>query len=172
MAQPDVNHGMPQRKSTRTPGWVWALVGAGCGFLLLIFLGIVAAIAIPSLLVSKEKAQILQTKTAMLKVSAAMESYYLNHGRYPLASTAEELFVILEKEKAVADLSRRDAWGRDFIIEVPPEGGHYCIISMGQNGLRETQEPFSELPSVNPERGADIVFVDGAFTSQPPGGER
>lgn len=109
MNSQELEQASPPRKPVRTPGWVWAVVGAGCGFLLLILLGIVAAIAIPSLLVSKEKAQIVKTKTDMVTLSTAMESYYLEHGRYPTVSSTEEIVTTLEAEKFGTYLPRLDA---------------------------------------------------------------
>lgn len=172
MAPEELEQVSQQRKPARTPGWVWAVVGAGCGFLLLIFLGIVAAIAIPSILVSKGQAENLRTKTAIMKLSAAMEDYFLEHGRYPTASSADEIAATLERENHGANLPRLDAWGHPLIIEVPSDGGHYYIISMGQNGLREAEAPYAGLPRVNTEPGADIVFGDGEFLSLPTVAER
>ena len=172
MAPQELDQASSQRKPARTPGWVWVIVGAVCGFLLLIIIGIIAAIALPSLLVAKGKAQVQKTMGEMRTLSTSMEMYRLDRGRYPTAPSANEIIVILETEKFGVNLPRQDAWGRPFIIEVPPDGGRYCIISTGQDGLREAQEPYSELPRVNPEPGADLVLVDGDFVSCPEGAPR
>ena len=55
MAPQELDQASSQRKPARTPGWVWVIVGAVCGFLLLIIIGIIAAIALPSLLVARGK---------------------------------------------------------------------------------------------------------------------
>jgi type II secretory pathway pseudopilin PulG len=156
-----------QRKTASTPGWVWAIVAAGAGLFLIMLIGIVAAIAIPSLLVEKEKEAVQKTMRDMSTLSVAMESYSIDFARYPQAANVDELVEILRKENFVINQATRDAWGNAFIVEVQPDARHYCIISRGQNGIREAQEPYSALPQENPQRGADIVLVDGVFVSCP-----
>ena len=161
-----------QRNPARTPGWVWVIVGIGGGFLLLIFIGIIAAIAIPNLLVAKDKVAVRKTVQDMKALSVAMETYAIDHGQYPAASTADELAAILQQAQCGTNLPVRDAWGHPFFVEVRSDAARYCIISAGQNGLREAEEPYSGLPQENPERGADIVFIDGRLVSGPAGADR
>ncbi len=159
----------PKRKAARTPGWVWVIVGAGAGFMLLVILGIVAAIAIPNLLLAKDKVATRKTIQDMKTLSLAMETYMLDHGHYPASTSADDLAAVLQQGQSGTPLPTCDAWGHPFIVEVQPGVAHYCIISMGQNGIREAQEPYSALPPDNPGRGADIVFVDGSLVSGPQG---
>jgi type II secretory pathway pseudopilin PulG len=161
-----------KRQSAGTPGWVWAIVGIGGGIVIIMFIGIIAAIAIPNLLIAKEKAAVRKTMQDIQRLAVAMETYSVDHGRYPTVVSADELADILQKENFGTNLVTCDAWGHPFIVEIQSDSGHYCIISLGQNGLRDAQEPYSDLPRENPLQGADIVLVDGEFVSYPAGARR
>ena len=164
--------GETQRKSTAIPGWVWAIIAIAVGFMLLIFIGIIAAIAIPNLLEAKNRAATRVTMQEIRQLATAMETYAVDTGRYPQVASAAELVAVLQEKQYGTKLVSRDAWGHPFLVEVSPDGAHYCIISMGQDGLREARAPYSDLPEENEARGADIVFQDSIFVSYPAGANR
>lgn len=75
-----------------TPTWVW-IVGAvvGCGFLSIIMIGILAAVAAPKLSDNINSARCNEIPKTFHQMRAALEVYYDENGSYPTITTHEEL---------------------------------------------------------------------------------
>lgn len=106
----------------------------------LIILGLLAALIAPRVLnkLGKSRQQIAKTQIEML--SAALDQFKLDTGRYP--TTEEGLKALIEnpgikgwdgpylKKKVIP----KDPWGRDYIYKCPGEHGEYDLYSLGADG--------------------------------------
>jgi general secretion pathway protein G len=157
-----------QRKSG-TPVWVWVIVGVGGGMVVLVIVGIIAAIAIPNFIMTRERANTRKTISDMRAIMQAVETYRLDNSNYPEASTIEQLNDVLQEEpRYISSPITTDAWGHPLIFERQPDGG-YCILSTGSDGRRDAFAPYTDLPAETSWRGADIVMMNGEIVSCPAG---
>ncbi|MBN2431627.1 MAG: type II secretion system protein GspG [Acidobacteria bacterium] len=157
------------RRKAGTPGWAWVVVGVSVGVGLLMIIGIIAAISIPSLLEARERVSAKKTMGDMRQIVTAVEAYYTDQGRYPEAATIGELNKILQDDVYARNLPTLDAWGHPFVFESQPDGPGYCLLSIGSDGRRDAYAPYTGLPEENPTRGADIVLVNSVFVTYPAG---
>ena len=106
----------------------------------LIILGLLAALVAPKVLnkLGKSKQKIAKTQIEML--STALDQFKLDTGRYP--TTEEGLKALIEnpgisgwdgpylKKKVIP----KDPWGRDYIYKCPGEHGDFDLYSLGADG--------------------------------------
>ncbi len=102
----------------------------------IIIIGVLAAIVLPRYVASAEKGKITATKAQMKIIAGAITQFKLDGSRYP--TNAEGLGALLVKP---ADFSGtwprggylegmpKDGWGRDFVYQYPgTDGRDYNII--------------------------------------------
>lgn len=116
--------------------------------IVLVILGGLMALLVPSVTGQRDKANVRMTKISMGKVSTALESFYGDCNQYPTS-----LDQLLQKpSEDVCDnwgptayirgnKDIRDAWNRDFMYEV--EGGGFVLKSFGKDG-QEGGEGYDE----------------------------
>ncbi len=127
------------------------------------FLGIIAAIAIPNFLNAVDRGKQKRTMADLRSIGTAVESYAVDNKAYPTATSAAELQSVLEpvyiKKMPVAD-----GWGRVFQVE--SHTTEYTIFSHGKDGAGSICTP-----GTTTRFDAEICFVDGQFTRYPPGSQ-
>jgi general secretion pathway protein G len=139
-------------------------------------LAIVAAIAIPNLLSSMERAKVHRTLADLRAIGSAVEAYRAEHGAATPGGSIAELAAGLEPSY-MTHVPRVDAWQHPYRYscwrEKPGSGGcdHYRLISAGHDGIFEHQDARLYAPrQTEPgDRDRDLVFGDGLCIQCPRG---
>jgi len=113
----------------------------------LIILGLIAAIIVPRITGRVDEAKIEATKLQLKAVKDALEQYKLDNGSYP--STEQGLKALVEKPTSPPEPLRwrqylekvpRDAWGRELIYISPGVNHPYELRSKGPDGEEGTED--------------------------------
>jgi general secretion pathway protein G len=112
--------------------------------MVIVILGILAAVIVPNFLNTGERARLDLTKTQIKSLDSQLETFRMHCGRYP--TTDEGLAALLTKpaDEAVAEKwagpylkeAPKDAWSRDLRYESPGNVNEtsYDLSSSGPNG--------------------------------------
>ena len=132
--------------------------------------GLVAAMALPSLLTSADEGRIRETMTDIEAISDACEGFSTDVQSYPgptdgwvpvskIAAYLEPIYI--------GQLPRTDAWHNPILYW--SDGGSYRILSRGQDGVmdRDWTDNLQELAAVGLD--GDIVIGDGRLLAYPHG---
>lgn len=117
--------------------------------LVVIIIGIIAAIAVPRMAGRQRKAKDITTQASIRSVCAALDSFELDVGRFP--STEEGLQALIERPLSLAPEDEwngpyfreipLDSWKRPFIYKYPGENSvDYDLISRGADGQEGTSD--------------------------------
>lgn len=119
--------------------------------LVVIIIGVIAAIAVPRLAGNTEKARIAATQQTISSVEASLDNFELNVGRYP--TTEEGLQSLISRPPGIGEEDEwagpymreipYDAWNRPLIYRYPGERIDYDIISVGRDGQEGTDDDLS-----------------------------
>ncbi len=113
----------------------------------LIILGLIAALVVPRITGRVDEAKIETTKIQMKAIKNALEQYKLDNGRYP--TTEQGLKALVEKPtippvpsrwKKYLDKVPKDGWDRDFIYISPGVNHPYELRSRGPDGEEGTED--------------------------------
>lgn len=125
----------------------------------IIILGMLAMIVIPSYLKRVDEAKITAAKVQIKSLENALKLFYLDNGFYP--STEQGLKALIEKpttgripqkyreggyleKKSIP----KDPWGNDYIYLSPGRNGEeYEIISYGRDGKEGGEGPDADISS-------------------------
>lgn len=136
------------------------------GMLAIPVLGIVAAIAIPNFLVATERARQVRTVADMRQLGIALETYRLDHGDFPAAADATELFGLLEPDYGAA-LPREDGWRHPYRYAARTGGRPFLLSSGGKDGAFDGAAPAESRATHYFD--CDIVLTSGGFLQVPQG---
>lgn len=141
-------------------------------------IGILAAIAIPNLIVAIQRAKQKKTMVSMRNVATAWEARASDYSKYNAAGIAgADVSVPVDDVAAILaptyirSMPTTDGWGHPFGCYLDSAIGsglvanHYAIVSPGRDGI------FDPSPPLGPFNGfdCDIVYSNGAFLSYPIG---
>ena len=147
--------------------------------IVVMIIGIIAAIAIPNLLVAIQRARQRRTMVDMRNLAMAWESRNIEVGRYNAAGALPGL----DQEINLTDLNTalaptyikllpwNDGWNHQFQAwsnqawNVTERAQQYAIISPGRDGQFATTETLGALQNFD----CDIIFSNGSFLSYPEG---
>ncbi len=113
----------------------------------LIILGLIAAIIVPRITGRVDEAKIETTKIQMRAIKDALEQYKLDNGTYP--TTEQGLKALVEKPtippepprwRKYLDKLPKDGWDRDFIYISPGVNHPYELRSKGPDGEEGTED--------------------------------
>lgn len=113
----------------------------------IVVLGILAAIIVPRITGRLDEAKIEATKVQMKAIRDALEQYRLDNGFYP--TTEQGLRALVEKPtvppipprwRQYMEKVPKDAWGRDFVYISPGVNHPYELRSVGPDGKEDTQD--------------------------------
>jgi Type II secretion system (T2SS), protein G len=111
-----------------------------------------------------------ETMNRLRQVAIAVEEYAVEQNAYPIATTIDELIVLVDP-RHVKILPRVDAWGTGFSYEVATDHTHYRLMSAGADRSFQPERLHTPIGSWRPgprgDLAADIVFEDGAFVQWP-----
>jgi type II secretion system protein G len=152
-------------------------------------IGILAAIAVPSLLNALNRGKQKRTMADIRQLAVAIESYNVDNNYYPGAGAASDacsIYSSIEAEQVaitaapnlrtsinqsyIARIPDRDGWGNPLYYATQnstsiPGNNDYSLRSYGRDGMASgscmvgTTNGFDE----------DIIYVDGNFTQYPEG---
>jgi general secretion pathway protein G len=121
-------------------------------------IGIIAAIAIPSLLNAVQRSRQKRTMADMRSIGTAVESYNVDVQQYPTALTATEPTYI----QVVPEL---DGWNNNFEYTVDASGQGYTLISYGRDGVSNSDCSVPRTQVFD----CDICMIVGVFVQAPEG---
>ena len=96
------------------------------------------------------------TMADIRSVATAIETYSVDHNRYPDADSPAALAVRVEP-RYITHMPFEDAWGNELQVRSAPTS--YTIRSLGADGLRDAHQPRGTVSNLN----EDIVYTDGQF---------
>ena len=109
----------------------------------LVILGILASLVVPSLMGNKDKADHQKAVSDIVALENALDMYKLDNYRYPLTAQGLKALVenptaspIPENYNANGYIKRlpQDPWGNEYLLVSPGEHGDYDILCAGQDG--------------------------------------
>lgn len=130
-------------------------------------IGIVAAIAMPNLLVAIQKSRQKASMADMSSIAKAIESYRIDHGIVPnVPGTVVNLETDWFVPFYIKKFSAIDSWGTTFIYQTDQE--LYTLISYGRDKGPgpAPSEPIYNVTNIE-HFNFDIVLSDGTFTQGP-----
>jgi general secretion pathway protein G len=112
----------------------------------IVILGLLAALVAPKFLKSGEEAKLTTTQVQMKNIEQALKLYKLHNSVYP--TTEQGLKALVEKPETepvpknwkgpYLDKVPKDAWGNDFIYV--SDGKHFTLLSPGPDGEEGTDD--------------------------------
>jgi general secretion pathway protein G len=109
----------------------------------IVILGVLASLTIPSLMGNKEKADRQKAISDIATLENALDMYKLDNGRFPSAEQGVEALV---KKTELAPIPRnypddgyvrrlpQDPWGKDYQLRNPGEHSRIDVFSAGPDG--------------------------------------
>jgi general secretion pathway protein G len=143
---------------------VLPIVAVAVGLMLVPFVGVISAIAIPNFLNAVDRAKQKRTMADMRTLASGIQAYAIDQDFYPHATSISELRPLIEPIYVVAT-PQMDAWGRPMIVL--SSHTDYVIQSAGKDGVVEESPPLGATNSFN----ADIILSNGQFIQWPEGGD-
>ena len=109
--------------------------------LVLVILGILAAIVVPKFSGRTEQARITAAQTQISSFSTALDAYEVDNGKYPQGRNGLQDLVTQPRDAQnwrgpyVKDIPK-DPWNNDYIYEAPGKNNQsgYDLMSMGPDG--------------------------------------
>jgi general secretion pathway protein G len=119
----------------------------------MVILGLLAALVVPSYLGRERKARAQAAKTQIQLLGTALDTLRLDAGRYP--TTQEGLEALRGAPAGLAGwdgpyLKKSvplDPWGREYVYESPGEHGDYDLYSYGSDGAPGGNSDASDVTS-------------------------
>jgi len=112
----------------------------------IVILGLLAALVAPKFLKRGEEAKVTTTQVQMKNIEQALKLYKLHNNFYP--TTEQGLKALVEKPETepipknwkgpYLDKVPKDAWGNDFIYV--SDGKHFTLVSPGPDGEEGTED--------------------------------
>ncbi len=110
----------------------------------LVIIGIVAALIVPNVIGRPDEARVAVVKSDIRTIAASLEMYRLDARSYP--TTQQGLKALIEKptETPVPDTWAKggylpnlptDPWSNPYIYQSPADGAAYALTSLGADGV-------------------------------------
>ncbi len=121
-------------------GWRVRSQHSSSGFTLIevmvvvVIIGMLAAIVVPRVMVQQEKAAITKAKSDISQLSTALKLYKLDNFKYPTTSEGLETLASEGKRRSYIETLPNDPWGNPYQYLYPGEHLNFDIWSLGANG--------------------------------------
>lgn len=116
-----------------------------------------------------------RTAADMRSIATAVEAYATDHNDYPRARDITDLARFVSPTY-IRSMPEKDGWGTPFLYVISENQQQYRIVSGGADRridfANEQQQLFDEKPGqqrIADDRGADLVYQNGAFLQIPRG---
>jgi general secretion pathway protein G len=137
-----------------------------------VVISLLAAIGIPGLLNALDRGKQKRTMSDLRSIATALESYAVDHSRYPDAQGSANLLVQPLAENYMRMVPTTDGWGRAMLyssLDPQADGAEYILWSLGADGQDDGNDGNAgETTDID----ADIVIFDGHFAQWPAGIQR
>lgn len=109
--------------------------------LVMVILGILAAVVVPKLVGRTDQAKIAAAKTDVSNISSALDAYEIDNGAFP--TSEQGLNALVEnpgglttwKHPYISKVPKADPWGHPYIYRCPGNNGKdYDLLSGGPDG--------------------------------------
>lgn len=97
-----------------------------------VIIGILAAIAVPAFSDASDKAKVSKAKADLRTIESALEIYYAEHGEYPDADSDNTLPDVLEDDGYIKTIPE-DPWGHTYVYKPADDNKSYELYSEGPN---------------------------------------
>lgn len=142
------------KKPAHNKALIWVIAIVSALFVLIIILGIVAALVIPNFITATQKAKHKTTMVEIAGISTAIESYLIDNGTVPTQDGAYDTgsdFYDDLSPTYVVDLPILDPWGNNILVfcGAACDGKYgitgsrmddFIVVSLGQDGIMEDWE--------------------------------
>lgn len=109
-----------------------------------VILGILAALVLPNVIGNVDKAQIAKVKQDLQAFETALSLYRLDNFKYPTTEQGLQALVVQPNDPTIRNWKpggylrggvRKDPWGNDYIYVYPgTRGGEYDLYTLGADG--------------------------------------
>jgi general secretion pathway protein G len=169
MSEPEKHLLVPSTQSGGGGGGVGIVVAVVVGFFVMIMVvGMLAAIAIPNLLNAIQRGKQKRTMADMRTIATAIEAHGTDHNAFPTATSVDELIPALVPTYAQS-LPTKDAWEHPF--DVSTTGLTYTLRSAGKDERYEVDDPALYTRGATTSFADDLVFSNGEFVRYPEGSQ-
>lgn len=102
-----------------------------------VIIGILAAIVVPRMVGASDKAKVQAAKAQISSFKTALDMFKLESGKYPTTSEGLEALINNEHQNFLdQDVVPLDPWNSPYLYSSPGTGGHdYEIVSYGMDGV-------------------------------------
>lgn len=125
----------------------------------IVILGLLASLTIPSLMGNKEKADKQKAASDIVALENALDMYRLDNGRYP--SSEQGLAALVAKperpplprnypEDGYIRRLPQDPWGNAYQLRNPGKHGKLDVFSIGPDGLADTEDDIGNWAEKSP----------------------
>ncbi len=100
-----------------------------------IILGILVSLIAPNIFGVLDDAEITATRVQIRNLEVALDTYRMNHSRYP--TTDQGLEALLNppgRQRGYIDSIPKDSWDNEFQYRAPGLNGDYDLYSLGRDG--------------------------------------
>ena len=126
-------------------------------------IGVISAIAIPSLLDALDRSKQSDTMGTIRNLSLAIEAYNADYSRLPATGlTPDQLAAALATGGMFDHVDAHDGWG--FPLVYTSDGDHYTVEAYCKDGA---DGPANITPATRHDYVNDIILKDGQFTASP-----
>jgi general secretion pathway protein G len=141
--------------------------------IVVMIIGIIAAIAIPNLLNAIQRGNQKRTMGDMRTTATAIESYAVDRGGYPVQVVETPVATIRAdlEPTYVRLVPIKDAWDSDVRYATDDEGRAYTLTSFGRDRAAGGGGNISTVGATTSFRN-DIIFTGGTFYQYPDGSQR
>jgi len=115
----------------------------------IVILGVLAAMVVPNLMGNKDKADIQKVKSDIVALENALDMYRLDNSIYPTTDQGLEALVTQPngspeprnyREDGYIKRLPQDPWGYEYILNSPGENGRVDVLSVGLDGEEGTDD--------------------------------
>jgi general secretion pathway protein G len=171
--------GIPAGRPSGGTNTAAILIAVVVGFFVIVaFIGILAAIAIPNLLTAMQRSKQKRTVADIRTIATCVEAYSADKNAYPSVNSVEELRPLLVPTY-VKTLPAIDGWGAAFRYECAETKDGVCsryVVGSGGKDLRfergALRDYIGEAPLATTNFDCDVVYSNGEFVEYPEGVQR
>lgn len=129
--------------------------------IVVVIIGLIAAIAIPNMLTAMQRAKQKATMKEMQTIAHGVEIYDVDYSFYPQTNSYDTLRIIIRDLEYVKNPPRADHWGTPYVYQVDPTSTVYSVISYGKDKTTTT------CPTGFKDFDCDLVLSNGLFVLAP-----